>query len=58
MPDLKALWQSILDCDCNTRGTWCSNCCDAFGAIGDTLDRKCPVCGGPCEVRIECPKHE
>jgi hypothetical protein len=44
MPDLKALWQSILDCDCNTRGTWCSNCCDAFGAIGDTLDRKCPVC--------------
>ena len=44
MPDLKALWQSILGCDCNTRGTWCSNCCDAFGAIGDPLDRKCPVC--------------
>ena len=35
---LKERWQAILDCECNTRGTWCSDCCDNFGAIGDALD--------------------
>jgi hypothetical protein len=38
MPTLKERWHAILDCDCNIRGTWCSDCCENFGAIGDALD--------------------
>lgn len=39
MPSLKEQWQAILDCDCNIRGSWCADCCENFGAIGDALDR-------------------
>ena len=27
-------------------------------AIGDALARRCPACGGPCEVKVLCPQHE
>ena len=58
-PDLLECWQQVLDCKCNTsKGRWCSKCCDAFGAIGDALARRCPACGGPCEVKVLCPQHE
>jgi hypothetical protein len=58
-PDLLACWQQVLDCKCNTsKRNWCSKCCDAFGAIGDALSRKCPVCGGVCELKAVCPTHE
>ena len=54
-PISKQLWQSIIDCKCGGR---CKNCRDNFSAIGEALDRKCPACGGPCEVTIACPQHE
>jgi len=58
MPSLLECWQAVLNCFCNTRGTWCASCCDNFGAIGDALARKWPVCVGECEVTVTCKKHE
>jgi hypothetical protein len=51
----KELWQAILDCKC---GAWCDECCENFGALGDLLDRVCPVCGKQCPVTVTCPEHE
>jgi len=56
MVDLKSLWSAIFHCECG--GMTCDDCHDRFVEMGAALNRACPVCDGPCEVRIECPQHE